>query len=61
MSAISQVTDPDPRRWRALAVLGLIQFILVVDVSIVNARCRTSSTTSTSRAQAWLGSSTATW
>ena len=28
--------EPDPRRWRALAVLGLIQFMLVVDVSIVN-------------------------
>src|SRR5437588_11783458 len=28
--------QPDPRRWRALAVLGLIQFMLVVDVSIVN-------------------------
>jgi EmrB/QacA subfamily drug resistance transporter len=27
---------PDPRRWRALAVLGLIQFMLVVDVSVVN-------------------------
>jgi EmrB/QacA subfamily drug resistance transporter len=26
----------DPRRWRALAVLGLIQFMLIVDVSIVN-------------------------
>jgi MFS family permease len=26
----------DPRRWRALAVLGLIQFMLVVDVSVVN-------------------------
>src|SRR5579863_9037353 len=32
----TEVTKPDPRRWRALAVLGLIQFILVVDVSIVN-------------------------
>jgi EmrB/QacA subfamily drug resistance transporter len=32
----TDVTKPDPRRWRALAVLGLIQFILVVDVSIVN-------------------------
>jgi MFS family permease len=32
----TDVTTPDPRRWRALAVLGLIQFILVVDVSIVN-------------------------
>jgi EmrB/QacA subfamily drug resistance transporter len=30
------VPTPDPRRWRALAVLGLIQFILVVDVSVVN-------------------------
>jgi EmrB/QacA subfamily drug resistance transporter len=29
-------SSPDPRRWRALAVLGLIQFMLVVDVSIVN-------------------------
>jgi EmrB/QacA subfamily drug resistance transporter len=28
--------EPDPRRWRALAVLALIQFILVVDVTIVN-------------------------
>jgi EmrB/QacA subfamily drug resistance transporter len=27
---------PDPRRWRALAVLGLIQFMLVVDITIVN-------------------------
>ncbi|HET9102756.1 MAG TPA: MFS transporter [Solirubrobacteraceae bacterium] len=26
----------DPRRWRALGVLGLVQFMLVVDVSIVN-------------------------
>ena len=32
----TEPTSPDPRRWRALAVLGLIQFILVVDVSIVN-------------------------
>ena len=27
---------PDPRRWRALAVLGVIQFILVLDVTVVN-------------------------
>src|SRR5579862_6894566 len=33
---ISAATESDPRRWRALAVLGLIQFMLVVDVSIVN-------------------------
>ncbi len=26
----------NPRRWRALTVLGLIQFMLVVDVSVVN-------------------------
>jgi EmrB/QacA subfamily drug resistance transporter len=32
----SHSIEPDPRRWRALAVLGLIQFMLVVDVSIVN-------------------------
>ena len=25
------VSRPDPRRWRALAVLGLIQFMLVLD------------------------------
>ena len=27
---------PDPRRWRSLAVLGLIQFMLVLDLTIVN-------------------------
>ena len=32
----TDVPNLDSRRWRALAVLGLIQFILVVDVSIVN-------------------------
>ena len=26
----------DPRRWRALAVLGLIQFMLVLDMTVVN-------------------------
>jgi EmrB/QacA subfamily drug resistance transporter len=39
MSAIATditKTESDPRRWRALAVLGLIQFMLVVDVTIVN-------------------------
>jgi EmrB/QacA subfamily drug resistance transporter len=29
-------TTPDPRRWKALAVLGLIQFILILDVTVVN-------------------------
>ena len=27
---------PDPRRWKALAVLGLIQFMLILDVTVVN-------------------------
>jgi EmrB/QacA subfamily drug resistance transporter len=27
---------PDPRRWKALALLGLIQFMLVLDVTVVN-------------------------
>ncbi|WP_433259966.1 MFS transporter [Actinosynnema sp. CS-041913] len=28
--------EPDPRRWRALLVLGLIHFMLVLDVTVVN-------------------------
>jgi EmrB/QacA subfamily drug resistance transporter len=28
--------DADPRRWKALLVLGLVQFIQVVDVTVVN-------------------------
>jgi EmrB/QacA subfamily drug resistance transporter len=28
--------QPDPRRWRALVVLGLVQFMLVLDVTVVN-------------------------
>jgi EmrB/QacA subfamily drug resistance transporter len=27
---------PDPRRWQALGVLGLIQFMLILDVTVVN-------------------------
>jgi EmrB/QacA subfamily drug resistance transporter len=27
---------PDPRRWKALIVLGLVQFMLVLDVTVVN-------------------------
>ncbi len=27
---------PDPRRWKALGVLALIQFMLVLDVTVVN-------------------------
>ncbi|HWB65707.1 MAG TPA: MFS transporter [Mycobacteriales bacterium] len=29
-------SGPDPRRWKALAVLGLIQFMLVLDITVVN-------------------------
>jgi len=29
-------TTPDPRRWKALGVLALIQFMLVLDVTVVN-------------------------
>jgi EmrB/QacA subfamily drug resistance transporter len=35
-AATPVIARPDPRRWRALAVLGLIQFILVLDVTVVN-------------------------
>jgi len=28
--------EPDPRRWKALGVLGLIQFMLILDVTVVN-------------------------
>ena len=28
--------EPDPRRWRALAVLAAVQFMLVLDVTVVN-------------------------
>jgi EmrB/QacA subfamily drug resistance transporter len=27
---------PDPRRWKALGVLGLVQFMLVLDITVVN-------------------------
>ena len=29
---VSDSTTPDPRRWKALGVLGLIQFMLILDV-----------------------------
>jgi EmrB/QacA subfamily drug resistance transporter len=35
-SSTSSTVQADPRRWRALAVLGLIQFMLVLDVTVVN-------------------------
>jgi EmrB/QacA subfamily drug resistance transporter len=30
------LATPDPRRWKALGVLGLIQFMLILDVTVVN-------------------------
>src|SRR5215472_3110520 len=27
---------PDPRRWKALGVLALVQFMLVLDITVVN-------------------------
>jgi EmrB/QacA subfamily drug resistance transporter len=32
----TSVVTPDPRRWKALGVLGLIQFMLILDVTVVN-------------------------
>lgn len=34
--AATRSSGPDPRRWRALAVLLLVQFMLILDVSVVN-------------------------
>lgn len=35
-SAGGDATAPDPRRWKALAVLGLMQFMFVIDATVVN-------------------------
>jgi EmrB/QacA subfamily drug resistance transporter len=35
-SSAPDVHQPDPRRWKALGVLGLIQFMLVLDITVVN-------------------------
>jgi EmrB/QacA subfamily drug resistance transporter len=42
-STVSSTTEPavpgatpDPRRWKALGVLGLVQFMLVLDITVVN-------------------------
>ncbi|TMK21518.1 MAG: DHA2 family efflux MFS transporter permease subunit [Actinobacteria bacterium] len=29
-------SEPDPRRWKALAVLALVQFMIVIDITVVN-------------------------
>jgi EmrB/QacA subfamily drug resistance transporter len=36
MAATLAQTTPDPRRWKALGVLALIQFMLVLDITVVN-------------------------
>ncbi len=36
MSSQASTTAPDPRRWQALAVLGIAYLMVVLDVSIVN-------------------------
>src|SRR5260370_6924261 len=30
-----EIAGPDPRRWRALAVLAAMQFMLVLDITVV--------------------------
>src|SRR5437588_2175434 len=34
--ATATAATPDPRRWKALGVLALIQFMLVLDITVVN-------------------------
>jgi EmrB/QacA subfamily drug resistance transporter len=34
--SVTDAHTPDPRRWKALGVLGLIQFMLILDVTVVN-------------------------
>jgi EmrB/QacA subfamily drug resistance transporter len=35
-TAAPAAVTPDPRRWKALGLLGLIQFMLVLDITVVN-------------------------
>ena len=35
-SVVSPDAPADPRRWKALGVLGLIQFMLILDITVVN-------------------------
>src|SRR3954451_7636038 len=35
-TSLAADSGPDPRRWKALAVLALIQFMLVLDITVVN-------------------------
>ncbi|MDP9116131.1 MAG: MFS transporter [Actinomycetota bacterium] len=36
VGSASDTFEPDPRRWKALGVLALIQFMLILDVTVVN-------------------------
>jgi EmrB/QacA subfamily drug resistance transporter len=36
ISSTADSAQPDPRRWKALGVLALIQFMLILDVTVVN-------------------------
>ena len=58
-SSADQMTQPDPRRWRALAVPGLIQFMLILDVTVVNVALSRIQHDVGSPVPAWPGSSTA--
>src|SRR5687768_3756231 len=33
---VSQAPGPDPRRWRSMAVIGVAQLLLILDMTIVN-------------------------
>jgi EmrB/QacA subfamily drug resistance transporter len=35
-STAERPAEPDPRRWKALGVLGVIQFMLILDTTVVN-------------------------
>ncbi|GAA3352270.1 hypothetical protein GCM10017744_000480 [Streptomyces antimycoticus] len=36
MTSISPTPEPDPRRWRALGIICLVQVMLLLDVTVVN-------------------------
>ncbi|HEX4017571.1 MAG TPA: MFS transporter [Frankiaceae bacterium] len=36
MTSLQITSEADPRRWKALAVLALVQFMLILDVTVVN-------------------------
>lgn len=36
MASIGSTLEPDPRRWRALGIICLVQVMLLLDVTVVN-------------------------